>query len=410
MPGAGTGALQMKRRIIINVSTSADWCRRPVGIIRVEREITKAVYSYCSERLVPVYLDRTQDRWMKIDNGCFQDIMSEAWISSLEPDKQAANVLKHLQPFTPLEDDQFVTVGSDWSFNVPDRVEKLYGSSRVMVPACYDLIPLLFPEFTPGMEFFEQFNYHYRAVARLAKSVFAISEVSAQSLRDFWDNEGLTHIAPPVKVVPLAAPAPAISQIDLDDKDLEVLNEIEQGGPYVIYVSTIEPRKNHQLLLDIWRELFAERGENCPTLLMVGMRGWGSEDMIRSAQRMQASKAGKIAWREGLSDALLTKLYSRSAFAVFPSYFEGWGLAATEAAALGKICVISSTGALVEATQGKMPSYHPLDFVGWKQEIIRLLDDADYRRSLEAKLNTKLFRRTWQDFGKEFSSKLLDVQ
>ncbi|CCA89873.1 glycosyl transferase (plasmid) [Novosphingobium sp. PP1Y] len=394
----------------MNVSTSADWCRRPVGIIRVEREISKAVYSYCSERLIPVYLDRTHDRWMKVDDSCFQDIMSDSWVSSLEPDKKAASVFKHLQPFTPMNDDQFVTVGSDWSFNIPDRVEKLYGSSRVMVAACYDLIPLLFPEFTPGMEFFEQFNHHYRAVARMAQSVFAISEVSAKSLRDFWDKEGLAHTAPPVEVVPLAAPAPTFSEFDLDDKDFAMLDEIERKGPYVIYVSTIEPRKNHQLLLDIWRELFAERGEKCPTLLIVGMRGWGSEDMIRSAQRMQASKAGKIVWREGLSDALLAQLYSRSAFAVFPSYFEGWGLAATEAAALGKVCVVSSTGALVEATQGKMPSYHPLDFIGWKQELIRLLDDAGYRRSLEKGLDTQLFRRTWQDFGKEFCTTFLGAR
>ncbi len=406
----------MKRRIIINVSTSADWCRRPVGIIRVEREITKAVHSYCSERLVPVYLDRARDRWMTVDSSLFQDIMSDSWVNSLEPDKKAAGVLKHLQPFTPINDDQFITVGSDWSFNIPDKVERLYGSSRVMVPACYDLIPLLFPEFTPGTEFFDQFNHHYQTVARLAQSVFAISEVSAQSLRKFWDQKGLTHIAPPVKVVPLAAPAPApapapaLSQPDLDDKDLEMLDEIERNGPYVIYVSTIEPRKNHQLLLDIWRELFAERGEKCPTLLIVGMRGWGSEDMIRSAQRMQASKAGKVVWREGLSDALLAQLYSRSAFAVFPSYFEGWGLAATEAAALGKVCVVSSTGALVEATQGKMPSYHPLDFFGWKKEIIRLLDDAGYRLSLENGLNTQMFKRTWQDFGKEFCMTFLDVR
>lgn len=398
----------MTERIVVNVSTSADWCRRPVGIIRVEREITKAIYARFPEQLIPVYFDRRHDRLMTIDDGCFGDIMSDAWVNSREPEKTAAGVHKHLHRFTPASTDRFVTMGSDWSFNIPDKVEKLYGSNRVMVPACYDLIPLLFPEFTPGMEFFDQFNYHYRAVARLATAVFAISDVSAQSLRDFWEKEGLSRMAPPIEVVPLAAPAPAPAA--LDDKDRAALDEIERDGPFVIYVSTIEPRKNHQLLLDIWRELFAERGEKCPKLLMVGMRGWGSEDLIRSSWRMSASKAGKIAWREGLSDALLAELYARSSFAVFPSYFEGWGLAATEAAALGKVCVVSSTGALVEATQGKMPSYHPLDFKGWKREIVRLLDDDTYRQSLEERLDTDSFKRTWQDFGDEFCSRFLGVQ
>jgi len=161
-------------------------------------------------------------------------------------------------------------------------------------------------------------------------------------------------------------------------------------------------------LLDIWRDLYAERGNKCPKLLIVGMRGWGSEDLMRSASRMLASKEGKIVWREGLSDALLMELYARCAFAVFPSYFEGWGLAATEAAAFGKVCVVSNTGALVEATQGMMPSYHPLDFHGWKHEIIRLVDDDAYRLLLERRLDVDRFKRTWRDFGDEFCSKLLD--
>lgn len=397
----------MTGRIVINLSTSADWCHRPVGIVRVEREIIKAVYDRFPDRLVPAYLDRLRDRWTTIGDGCFKDIMSDEWVNSSDPEKTAATVHKRLQRFTPSNDDKFISVGSDWSFDIPDKVEKLYGSKRVLVPACYDLIPLLFPEFTPGMEFFNQFNYHYRAVARLANAVFAISEVSAQSLRDFWDKEGLSAMAPPIEVVPLAAPAPVRTPPKLVDKDQVMLDDIKKDGPFVIYVSTVEPRKNHQLLLDIWRDLHAERGDKCPKLLIVGMRGWGSEDLIRSASRMLASKDGKIFWREGLSDALLMQLYARCAFAVFPSYFEGWGLAATEAAAFGKVCVVSNTGALMEATQGMMPSYHPLDFKGWKHEITRLLDDDTYRLSLESRLDTDRFKRTWSDFGDEFCSKFL---
>lgn len=399
----------MTGRIVVNVSTSADWCRTPVGIIRVEREIIKSIHHRFPERLVPAYLDRRQDRWTTIGGACFERILSDDWVKSVTPDETAATVHDHLRPFDPMAGDKFVSVGSDWSFNIPDKVETLYGSKRVLVPACYDLIPLLFPEFTPGPEFFHQFDYHYRAVARLAHSVFAISEVSAQSLRNFWETAGLTTTAPPVEVVPLAAPTPAKTQVCMSAADHVMLDDIEKDGPFVIYVSTVEPRKNHQLLLDIWRDLYAERGDNCPKLLIVGMRGWGSEDMNRSAVHMLASKAGKIVWREGLSDVLLMQLYSRCAFAVFPSYFEGWGLAATEAAAFGKVCVVSNTGALVEATQGMMPSYHPLDFLGWKREIIRLLDDDTYRKALERKLDATQFKRTWRDFGDDFCSKFLDA-
>lgn len=397
----------MTMRVVLNVTSSADWHKRPVGIIRVEREVTKAIYAQFGEGLTPVYLDREHGRWMTLDVGCFKDLMSDDWVSNQSSKKDELNIQHCLSSFFPENDDRFVTVGSDWSFNVPDKVAELYGTKRVLVPACYDLIPLLLPEFAPGMEFYDQFDYHYRAVARLARSVFAISEVSACSLRDFWKENGLDGIAPPVEVVPLAAPALADDPVALNTDDQVVFDEINDGEPYAIYVSTIEPRKNHQLLLDIWRELYEERGKKCPKLLIVGVRGWGCDDLLRSMSRMIATKAGKVLWREGLSDALLSRLYTQSSFAVFPSYFEGWGLAATEAANLGKVCIVSTAGALVEATKGMMPSYHHLDFLGWKQEIIRLFDDDDYRKLLQSRLESTYFQRTWYDFGAEFCLKFL---
>ncbi|NWK97382.1 glycosyltransferase family 1 protein [Sphingobium lactosutens] len=392
----------------MNITTSADWCRRPVGIVRVEREIIKAMLRHFPDRIIPAYLDRIHDRWTTVGDGCFSDIMSDDWVLSTDPDRKAATVHRYLSSFTPKRDDLFISMGSDWSFNIPDRVERLYGADRVLIPACYDLIPLLFPEFTPGPEFFSQFDHHYRAVARLAKSVFAISETSAQSLRDFWDDAGLEQDVPPVKVVPLAAPlAETPPPLECEYERAEFEN-IAEDGPFVIYVSTIEPRKNHQLLLDLWRELYEERGERCPRLLIVGMRGWGSDELIHMARQMNVTAAGKILIKEGLSDRLLMQLYANAAFAVFPSYFEGWGLAATEACALGKVCVISNAGALVEATHGLMPSYHPLDFPGWKKEITRLLDDEAYRKGLERSLDAEKFKRTWQQFGDDFCATMLD--
>lgn len=393
----------------MNISTSADWCRRPVGIVRVEREVTKAVFNHFGKQVVPVYLDRNSNHWKAVDQGCFADIMSDEWVLSENPVRDAARVHKHLSRFSPHTGDTFVTVGSDWSFQVPDLVEKLYGSERVMVAALYDLIPLMFPEFTPGSEFYDQFNYHYTALARLAKSIFSISETSAQSLREFWEEKDLLEEAPPIEVVPLAAPVQVGITPEINQFDQIHLTDIEKNGPFILYVSTIEPRKNHQLLIDLWRDLYAERGDNCPKLVMVGMQGWGSHDLVMTASRMNAFKAGKIAFKEGISDRLLIELYRKSLFTVFPSYFEGWGLAATEAASFGKICVVSSTSALAEATQGLMPSYHPLDFLGWKQEIDRLLDDFHYKEGLEKRISGGQFQRNWLDFGQEFCERLLDA-
>jgi glycosyltransferase involved in cell wall biosynthesis len=137
------------------------------------------------------------------------------------------------------------------------------------------------------------------------------------------------------------------------------------------------------------------------------MRGWGADDVIQQMTQMNATSAGKILWLQGVGDRLLSHFYANCAFAVLPSHYEGWGLAATEAAAFGKICVVSNNSALSEATGGLTPMYHPLDFPGWAHEIRKLLDDSSYRAEMEERISDGFVQRTWNDFGDEFSAKLL---
>ncbi|WP_156429409.1 glycosyltransferase, partial [Burkholderia sp. TSV86] len=108
-----------------------------------------------------------------------------------------------------------------------------------------------------------------------------------------------------------------------------------------------------------------------------------------------------------VSDALLAHLYANCLFTVFPSMYEGWGLAATESMSFGKACVIANNSALPQAAQGLMPQYPPGDFFGWKNEITRLIDDHAYRLDLERKIASHYVARTWADFSREFCEKLL---
>jgi glycosyltransferase involved in cell wall biosynthesis len=397
----------MSKRIVINISASANWRRRPVGIIRVERELVKQLHNLVPAEIFPVYLDVDNSIWKSVNPKLFKNILDDEWVLSGTHDQDTSIIWDGLSSFRPIKGDTFISVGSDWSFNVPELVAKSYGDEKVLVPACYDLIPLLFPEFTPGPEFFEQFNRHYTNIAHTARSVFAISENSKRDLQAFWNKNGLAAVAPPVEVIPLAGLNSSGNLLSLIQEDQVLLNNIRQQGEYIIYVSTLEPRKNHQILLDVWRELYRERGENCPQLLIVGMRGWGSDDLIEQMSRMSATKGQRILWLQGVSDDLLANLYAMSLFAVFPSFYEGWGLAATEAISFGKVCVVSNNSALGEATHDLMPSYHPLDFPGWLHEIKQLIDDRSHREKLEQATATEATRRTWGNFAEDFYEKLL---
>lgn len=386
-------------RIVVNVSGSATWRRRPVGIVRVERELVKQLRRALGDSLVPVLLPPSGHRFLHLSMQDLDRICADDWVSGKLLDEESP--IKGGKPLEARSHDCFISVGSDWSFRIPKLVADVYGDRRVLITMCYDMIPLLFPEFTPEPLFKAQFIEHYSAVAKVGRSVLAISNRSKADLLDFWAHNDLAAIAPPVHVVPLAGLQRVSAPERLSEADQRTFDSLMSDGEFVIFVSTIEPRKNHQMLLDIWREFHHKRPEACPQLLLVGMRGWGSDDLLVQLERMPAARSGKIKWLEGLSDSLLSRLYAGCLFAVFPSVYEGWGLAATEAMDYGKVCLVSDSSSLGEATQHLVPEMGPYDFIAWRSAITRLIDEPLHRLALEAHIRKSWQNRTWNDFGDE---------
>ena len=103
--------------------------------------------------------------------------------------------------------------------------------------------------------------------------------------------------------------------------------------PYFVCVGTIEPRKNHALLLDVWEHLLASDG--CvPHLLICGARGWENEAVFRRLDH-KARWRGRVHECPSLSDGAIAALLQQSNGALFPSLAEGFGLPPAEAAAMG---------------------------------------------------------------------------
>ncbi|NNE53715.1 MAG: glycosyltransferase [Sulfitobacter sp.] len=105
--------------------------------------------------------------------------------------------------------------------------------------------------------------------------------------------------------------------------------DLPPDRPYFITVGTIEPRKNHAFLLDMWERM----GPDAPPLLICGSRGWENADVFA---RLNALR-GKSAVRElpGLADTAVAALVQKAAGALYPTHAEGFGLALVEARALG---------------------------------------------------------------------------
>ena len=136
--------------------------------------------------------------------------------------------------------------------------------------------------------------------------------------------------------------------------------------PYFVVIGTIEPRKNHLLLLHIWRQLAQrqEPGQVVPNLVIVGRRGWENENIIDLLDRSAFLK-GHVIEMPGLGDAQLSALVRGSRAVLMPSFAEGYGMPVAEALAAG-IPVIASDLPVFREVAGDIPDYRdPLDGAGW---------------------------------------------
>jgi len=232
----------------------------------------------------------------------------------------------------------------------------------------HDLIPIEFPEYAkPG-----QAEHHLRRIetaAQFADALIVNSAVTAKALQPHLDR---ALRAPPVIVAPFGADLPAAPTLGAPP--------IER--PYFVYVSTIEARKNHLLLLNLWRQLAGELGESAPKLVLVGQRGWETENVVDMLERCPALR-GLVIEHNAMPDGEMVRLVKGACALLLPSFAEGFGFPLIEAFELGVPALCSDIPALRE-TGGTVPEFlDPLDGPGWRSAILDYAAPGSPRREAQ---------------------------
>jgi glycosyltransferase involved in cell wall biosynthesis len=165
--------------------------------------------------------------------------------------------------------------------------------------------------------------------------------------------------------------------------------------PFVLFVSTIEGRKNHNFMFDTWQAL-VERGVNVPRLVCVGRIGWRAETFLTNLLETEYL-GGRIELREDVSDEALNALYRDCLFTVFPSVYEGWGLPIGESLGHGKLCVLADNSSLPEVA-GEFGCFIPIDDVEAAADTIAgLLGDPDRLQAYEQAIEARFTPRRWEE-------------
>lgn len=171
-----------------------------------------------------------------------------------------------------------------------------------------------------------------------------------------------------------------------------------ERDPFVLFVSTIEGRKNHNFMFETWRSL-AARGVDVPRLVCVGRIGWRAETFLTNLIETDYLD-GRIELREDVSDEALGALYADCLFTVFPSVYEGWGLPIGESLGHGKLCVLAENSSLPEVA-GEFGCFIPIDNVEAAADTIAgLLGDPDRLYAYEQAIAQRFSPLRWEEIGR----------
>lgn len=293
---------------------------------------------------------------------------AEADLRRLAVGRAPANRLARLVRRATPEGTCYVNVGHT---NLTGETLAPWDRRAVMV---HDMIPLDHPEFQrPGTV--DVFEARMRSVARHADLVICNSAVTEGDVRRWFGNWG-------------RVPETVVAHLGVDLAEAKS----STAGRNFLVLGTIEPRKNHALLLDVWEALAGELPmDKMPGLRIIGTRGWNNAAVFERLDK----KPPFVDELGGLSDAALQQELAGAAALLFPSLAEGYGLPAVEALTLGKPVICSDLPVFREIL-GNSPIYaQPGDVYLWKQSILQIAGQNEADRTDKTSGNSGFRAPSW---------------
>ena len=234
-----------------------------------------------------------------------------------------------------------------------------------------DLSVVLHPAWHPADRVAYYERYFHESIRRCVHFL-AISEFGRQEI--------IHHLGIPAEKVtrtylgirPTLAPLPA-SHV------AATLRQLNLPPRYLLYLGTIEPRKNLLMLLRAYCDLPEHLRRRWP-LLLVGGWGWNTAD-VAEYLHTHACHHGVI--HVGyVAEEHLAAIYNGARALVYPSFYEGFGLPPVEMLACGGAVLASTAGAVVETVGDLAHFINPNDLAGWRDAMARVIEDEEWWQSL----------------------------
>lgn len=388
--------------------------RLPTGIQRVQIEVIGALLRDppADVQIAVCAFAQHRDSWVGLPADLFLRVIDLAVAGGDRGQPDWREALEEVAMVTDLAPSLrfprgawLINLGTSWwlqnYFLRVREARRLYGIRYL--PFVHDMIPVMAPEHCTR-PLTEDFISWALGVFAHADRFLTNSEASRRDLKAVGARLGYRVTDEQVQVVPLDADfrKPGAEAPMADTLARYGLTE----GGFILFVSTIESRKNHVAAFKAFSELISRHGAAAmPRLVCVGNRGWLNDAVFA---RLEADPAlrRQVSMLSGVPDPDLANLYRTSAFTLYPSQYEGWGLPVTESLCYGRAVLVSDSSSLPEAGGDFAAYFHQGDQAGLTEALERLILDLPWRRSLEARIAAKFRPRPWRALATEIIDRI----
>jgi glycosyltransferase involved in cell wall biosynthesis len=250
------------------------------------------------------------------------------------------------------------------------------------VVSVHDLTVVLFPQWHPAKRV-REIQAGLQASVEMADRIIAVSQATKDDI--------VTHLGVDptrVAVVPLAVDE-AFRPLPSAEVDAALAPFGLVRGTYLLFLGTLEPRKNVGRLLDALVKL----DDGVGPLVLVGADGWGNDEL--RPRIAELSRRGRVRSLGYVPEPLRAPLLNGARIFVYPSLYEGFGWPPLEAMACGTPVVTSNVSALPEVVGDAAIMTDPLDVDGLAEAIRRLWNDEGLRDTLRVRGLARARRFTW---------------
>jgi glycosyltransferase involved in cell wall biosynthesis len=361
-----------QKMIWVDITELAHWKGRLTGVPRVMDELSSRFNQISSCKFVT--WDNSKSGYIEYNQRKSKNQRRPSYITgkALAAPKRIAGKLLKSRLNHPVVDSSIrpqkgdvLFVLADWHSSDPAFGKYLVDLKKRKVKLAqisYDLLPIVAPQYSCHAT--EYLTIYTKQIYPLCDVIFAISKNTKRDIITWLEQNNLR--VPRIEVIRLGDDFKLASPIKPSVEQLAVAEN------FILCIGTIEARKNHTLLYYVYK-LAHQRNITLPKLVIVGRRGWMTEN-IHEIMTTDPQTKDKFIILESASDEELSWLYKNCTFSIYPSFYEGWGLPIAESIAHEAPCICSNTSSMPEVAGDLINYFNPTSTDECLEAIIAMLE------------------------------------